>query len=172
MIKVPCPPPLARSQEEWETLVSRPGGAACCRQGPPACVLCLPAAPLLFFLDRAAAPLLRHFAKIKKRRRHANNTHTHNNNTHTHNGRNPRQDEEGRKHRRAGERLAASYVNFYICNGGVIMPAFGLPEADARAQAALERAFPGRRVVAVQTREIVLGGGNIHCITQQQPAFS
>jgi agmatine/peptidylarginine deiminase len=79
------------------------------------------------------------------------------------------QDEEGRKYRHAGERLAASYANFYICNGGIIMPAFGLPAADAAAQRVLEAAFPGRRVVAVQTREVVLGGGNIHCITQQQP---
>lgn len=78
-------------------------------------------------------------------------------------------DEEGRKHRRAGERLAASYVNFYVCNGGVVMPAFGAPEADAAAREVLEAAFPGRKVVAVETREIVLGGGNIHCITQQQP---
>jgi agmatine deiminase len=49
------------------------------------------------------------------------------------------------------------------------MPAFGVPQADAAAQAVLQRAFPERQVVAVQTREIVLGGGNIHCITQQQP---
>lgn len=81
------------------------------------------------------------------------------------------QAEEGRKHRAVGERLAASYVNFYIANGGIVMPAFGVPEADAAAQAVLQEAFPDRTVVAVQTREIVLGGGNIHCITQQQPAL-
>ena len=81
----------------------------------------------------------------------------------------PNQDEEGRKHRHIGERLAASYANFYIANGAVIMPAFGQPERDAAAAAVLAAAFPGREVVAVQTREIVLGGGNIHCITQQQP---
>jgi agmatine deiminase len=49
------------------------------------------------------------------------------------------------------------------------MPAFGLPDADSAAQQVLEAAFPDRKVVAVQTREIVLGGGNVHCITQQQP---
>lgn len=81
------------------------------------------------------------------------------------------QDEEGRKHRAAGERLAASYVNFYIANGGIVMPAFGEPGADAAAQQVLQEAFPDRTVVAVQTREIVLGGGNIHCITQQQPTL-
>jgi len=68
--------------------------------------------------------------------------------------------------------MAASYANFFICNGGVVMPAFGgeAAEADERAQAVLQAAFPGRRVVAVPSREILLGGGNIHCITQQQPA--
>jgi agmatine deiminase len=76
---------------------------------------------------------------------------------------------DGRDHRHVGERLAASYANFYIANGAIIMPAFGLPEADGTAQAVLQQAFPDRQVVAVQTREIVLGGGNIHCITQQQP---
>jgi agmatine/peptidylarginine deiminase len=66
-------------------------------------------------------------------------------------------DEEGRANRHAGERLAASYVNFYICNGGVIAPAFGLPESDAAARAVLEAAFPDRRVVQVCV--FVVGGG-------------
>jgi agmatine deiminase len=81
------------------------------------------------------------------------------------------QDEEGKQHRAAGERLAASYVNFYCANGGIVMPAFGVPDADAAAQKVLQEAFPDRTVVAVQTREVVLGGGNIHCITQQQPVL-
>jgi agmatine/peptidylarginine deiminase len=79
------------------------------------------------------------------------------------------QAEDGRANRHAGERLAASYANFYICNGGVIMPAFNIPESDDKAQKILQAAFPDKKVVAVQTREIVLGGGNVHCITQQQP---
>jgi agmatine deiminase len=79
------------------------------------------------------------------------------------------QDGTGKQHRHAGERLAASYVNFYIANGGIVMPAFGEPAADAAAAKVLAEVFPGREVVAVQTREVVLGGGNIHCITQQQP---
>ena len=80
-------------------------------------------------------------------------------------------DDEGKEHRKPGERLAASYVNFYVANGGVVAPAFGGDAASADAEAAkvLRRAFPGREVVQVPTREIVLGGGNIHCITQQQP---
>jgi agmatine deiminase len=73
------------------------------------------------------------------------------------------------KQREAGERLAASYANFYLCNGGVIVPLL-----DARTDAAvlrrLKRIFPEREVVGVPGREILLGGGNIHCITQQVPA--
>ncbi|KAI7845118.1 hypothetical protein COHA_001323 [Chlorella ohadii] len=77
----------------------------------------------------------------------------------------------GSKPRVAGERMAASYANCYICNGGVVVPAFGgeAAEADARAVEVLKGAFPDRKVVSVQSREILLGGGNIHCITQQQP---
>ena len=70
--------------------------------------------------------------------------------------------------RRAGERMAASYVNFYIANGGVVMPLFDDPH-DPAAMDTLARLFPDRRVVGVPAREILLGGGNIHCITQQQP---
>ena len=70
--------------------------------------------------------------------------------------------------RAAGERLAASYVNFYIANGAIIAPCFDVP-TDAQAQAVLQRQFPDRQIVMVSAREILLGGGNIHCITQQQP---
>jgi len=65
-------------------------------------------------------------------------------------------------------RLAGSYVNFLIVNGGIIAPAFGDPR-DGEAEAILRRVFPERAVVMVPGREILLGGGNIHCITQQQP---
>jgi agmatine deiminase len=68
----------------------------------------------------------------------------------------------------AGMRLAASYVNFYIANGGIVMPLLD-PRTDKLAAARLKRAFPGRKVVGVPAREILLGGGNIHCITQQVP---
>jgi len=76
---------------------------------------------------------------------------------------------EGSRARVAGERLAASYVNFYIANGGIVMP---LLEArtDRVAAQRLKRLFPGRRLLGVPAREILLGGGNIHCITQQLPA--
>lgn len=77
---------------------------------------------------------------------------------------------KGVKIREAGARLAGSYVNFYICNGGVIVPGLGDAEMDVVAAEVLARAFPDRKVVQVPTREILLGGGNIHCITQQQPS--
>lgn len=70
--------------------------------------------------------------------------------------------------RLAGDRLAASYANFYIANGGIVYPTFGDP-MDQEAQKVLEAAFPNRKVVGVYAREILLGGGNIHCITQQLP---
>ncbi len=67
-----------------------------------------------------------------------------------------------------GDRLAASYVNFYIANGAIIAPSFNVP-TDAPAQAVLKALFPDREIIMVPAREILLGGGNIHCITQQQP---
>ena len=69
----------------------------------------------------------------------------------------------------SGERLALSYVNFYIANGGVVMPAFGSPQ-DAAAYDVVAKAFPDREVVQIDARAILKGGGGIHCITQQQPA--
>jgi agmatine deiminase len=67
-----------------------------------------------------------------------------------------------------GRRLAASYINFYVANGGVVMPSFARAEDDAAA-ALIGGAFPGRRVVQVDARPLDRGGGGIHCITQQQP---
>ncbi|KAG0626365.1 hypothetical protein M758_2G120800 [Ceratodon purpureus] len=70
-----------------------------------------------------------------------------------------------------GHRLAASYINFYIANGGIIAPAFGDSTADKAAEEVLCSAFPSHKVVIIKSaREILLGGGNIHCITQQQPS--
>jgi agmatine deiminase len=69
---------------------------------------------------------------------------------------------------RAGDRLAGSYVNFYIANRHVVMPLLD-PRRDRQAKALIARLFPGRKVVGIPSREILLGGGNIHCITQQQP---
>ena len=75
---------------------------------------------------------------------------------------------EGSQPREAGLRLAASYVNFYIANGAIIYPLLD-PKYDGAAAGILAKAFPDRKVKGVAAREILLGGGNIHCITQQQP---
>ena len=75
---------------------------------------------------------------------------------------------DGEPTRTPGERLAASYVNFYIANGAVVMPAFGDP-MDEKAQEILQTLFPTRKVIAIPARDILIGGGNIHCITQQIP---
>jgi agmatine deiminase len=67
-----------------------------------------------------------------------------------------------------GQRLALSYVNFYIANGGIVMESFG-DANDAQAYEIVSKAFPDRKVVQVRAEAILAGGGGIHCITQQQP---
>ena len=62
-----------------------------------------------------------------------------------------------------------SYINHYVCNGGVILCAFNDP-VDGKAKKILEKAYPGREVVLVDARPLFARGGGIHCITQQQPA--
>ena len=76
--------------------------------------------------------------------------------------------EEGETEREIGERLAASYVNFYISNGSVLLPAFG-DENDEVAVNILKNLFPEREIVPIKSRSILVGGGNIHCITGQVP---
>lgn len=65
-------------------------------------------------------------------------------------------------------RFCRSYVNSYLANGGVVMPCYGI-DADRAALDIFQRIFPQRRVVPVAIDEIAIGGGGIHCITQQQP---
>jgi agmatine deiminase len=74
----------------------------------------------------------------------------------------------GTQPRRAGDRMAASYVNFYLGNSRLVYPLLD-PTRDEEAAAILAAAFPDRELVGVPAREILLGGGNIHCITQQVP---
>lgn len=78
---------------------------------------------------------------------------------------------EGEDEREVGERLAASYVNFYFSNGAVVMPVFGGENemSDRRAVEIMERLNPEREVIPIPARDILVGGGNIHCITQQIP---
>jgi agmatine deiminase len=68
----------------------------------------------------------------------------------------------------AGERVAVSYLNLYVCNGAVIVPVCGRAEDDA-ALAAIGEAFAGREIVPVPGRVLAYGGGGPHCITQQVP---
>jgi agmatine deiminase len=77
---------------------------------------------------------------------------------------------EGTKPRAAGDRMAGSYVNFYLGNSRIVYPSLD-ERTDAEAAAILAATFPDREVVGVPAREILLGGGNIHCITQQVPAI-
>jgi agmatine deiminase len=70
----------------------------------------------------------------------------------------------GTQPRRAGDRLAASYVNYYPATSAVVVPLLD-PRHDDAALATLADLYPGRAVVGVPAREILLGGGNVHCIT-------
>jgi agmatine deiminase len=67
-----------------------------------------------------------------------------------------------------GERLPASYANFYIANSVVLLPTFADPR-DEQARAVLAQCFPGREVVGIDCRDIILGLGALHCLTQQVP---
>jgi agmatine deiminase len=78
----------------------------------------------------------------------------------------------GAKPRRGGDPLAASYVNYYLGNEVVVHPRLD-PDHDDEAAELLGRLFPDRRIVGIDAREIILGGGgNIHCITQQVPRLA
>ena len=71
---------------------------------------------------------------------------------------------------REGQRLPASYANFYIANKVVLLPTFGDPH-DAWAASVLRQALPGRKIVPIDCRELIWGLGAFHCLTQQQPAL-
>lgn len=71
---------------------------------------------------------------------------------------------------RGGKRVPASYVNFYITNKSVIVPQFDQPVWDLAAVTLLAKLFPRREIVGVDARPILMGGGAVHCITQQVPS--
>jgi agmatine deiminase len=71
---------------------------------------------------------------------------------------------------REGQRLPASYANFLVINGAVLMPAFRQRRRDAEAAAVLAGCFPGREIIPVDCLELVWGRGTLHCIAQPQPA--
>jgi agmatine deiminase len=70
-----------------------------------------------------------------------------------------------------GQRLPASYANFYIANRRVLVPTFNAPQ-DRQALELIARLFPDRTVVGIHAVELVWGLGTLHCLTQQEPAFS
>lgn len=70
-----------------------------------------------------------------------------------------------------GQRLPASYANFYIANGIVLLPGYH-PPTDEIARTTLQKCFPGRRVVLLDSRDLVWGLGSFHCVTQQWPALT
>ena len=67
--------------------------------------------------------------------------------------------------------VPASYCNFLIVNGGVIVPQFDQPESDAKAVAILSSCFPDREVVPQPSKNLTVGLGSFHCLSQQQPAI-
>jgi agmatine deiminase len=69
-----------------------------------------------------------------------------------------------------GTRLGLSHLNFYLANGGVILPDFGEPKSDGAALGIFREVFKDMEIVAVPTRDLLYAGGNIHCITQQEPS--
>ncbi len=68
-----------------------------------------------------------------------------------------------------GERLTLSYINFYLANKGIVMPAFGHATHDKLAYELFIKLFPQHRITQIAALDIFAGGGGIHCITQQQP---
>jgi agmatine deiminase len=71
--------------------------------------------------------------------------------------------------RKAGDPIGGTYVNYYIANGGIIAPTYDDPHDDM-ALKTLDGLYPNHEIIGVPAREIAIGGGMVHCITQQQPA--
>jgi agmatine deiminase len=68
-----------------------------------------------------------------------------------------------------GQRVPATYVNFYFANGALLVPTFGQRDRDRKAIAVLQRRLPTRKVIGVDCRRLIWGLGAVHCFTQQQP---
>ncbi|KTC80883.1 peptidylarginine deiminase [Legionella cherrii] len=68
-----------------------------------------------------------------------------------------------------GERLTLSYINFYLANKGIVMPAFGYAQHDQAAYQLFSQLYPGYHISQIDALDVFAGGGGIHCITQQEP---
>lgn len=66
------------------------------------------------------------------------------------------------------EEFAASYINYYVCNAGVVLPAFGDSRRDGEAREKVQQFYPDREIVQMNIDAIAIGGGGIHCLTQQE----
>ena len=73
--------------------------------------------------------------------------------------------------KRDGQRLPATYVNFYFVNGALLVPTFRNRKNDRKAIDALQSHLPGHKVIGIDCVELIWGLGAIHCLTQQQPKF-
>lgn len=71
--------------------------------------------------------------------------------------------------RQAGDPVTSTYANAYVLNGAVLVPQYGDEWLDKAALETFRKAFPGREIIGIPSREIALGGGSIHCILQQVP---
>ena len=69
-----------------------------------------------------------------------------------------------------GTRVSLSHINYYAANGGIVLPSFGFPDHDYLVLQTFREVFSDREVIPVPSLEIAFAGGNIHCITQQEPA--
>ena len=78
---------------------------------------------------------------------------------------------EGTVSRAEGERLPATYINFYFANNAIILPIFNDTKYDNLAINQFKSICPDKEIVPIESRSILLGGGNIHCMTQQQPTL-
>src|SRR5690349_8936772 len=70
-----------------------------------------------------------------------------------------------------GQRLPATYVNFYFVNGALLVPTYRHKKNDRKAMEILQKALPGREVIGIDCTELIWGLGAIHCLTQQQPRW-
>ena len=70
-----------------------------------------------------------------------------------------------------GDRLPATYANFVILNGAVIMPTYRQPANDQAAKTVLSQAFPDREIVCIDASTVVRQHGSLHCLTMQYPAI-
>ncbi len=68
-----------------------------------------------------------------------------------------------------GERIPATYANFLIMNGAVLMPTYSQPENDALAKSQLQKAFPDREIVGIDCSVLIKQHGSLHCCTMQYP---